>query len=145
VSPPYVTPHLTDEQLRERRDEYVRRYGREPRFTAFPVPGFWAVRLANGAPEVGAAIIRRTRRSPDPASQANIQGECNMLDAFLDGRLVSLDEVWLRRGRTIDEREYQFLLDDRKWARSFRPRAPEANPHDRADLRAMPPVLPRRT
>lgn len=117
-----------------------------PRVIDRPREGFWAVRLGGaGSPEVGAAIIRRTRRSPDPAAPANIQGECNVLEAYLDGRLVALDEVWLRRGREISVGEYEFLVADRKWARRFKPAAPEARPHERVDMRMVAPIMPRRT
>jgi hypothetical protein len=146
VTAPHVIPHLTEDQLRIRRDEYIRRYGREPRFMSFPMPGFWSVRLGGkGSPEVGAAIIRRTRRSPDPAAPTNIQGEANFLEAYLNGRLVSLDAVWLRRGRPIERSEYDFLVADRTWASRHAPHSAEARPNEKADLRAMPPVMPRRT
>lgn len=116
-----------------------------PRRIDAPQEGLWAIRLGGiGTPEVAAAIIRRTRRSPDPAAPSNIQSECNVLEAYIDGRLVSLDAVWLRKGRAIDEREYQFLIDDRKWARTFKPNDPAANPQQRVDLRRVAPILPRR-
>ena len=112
-----------------------------------PEPGYWAVRLGGkNTPEVGAAIIRRLHRPPDPASPTNVQGECNVLEGYLNGRLTLLAVVWLRtfQGRPIDESEYRFLVADRAWARAYRPRLPEANPYERVDLRTAPPALPTR-
>lgn len=116
-----------------------------PRVIDRPQPGFWAVRLGGaGTPEVGAAIIRRTRRSPDPSAPQNIQGECCVLDAFLDGRTVSVDEVWHRRGRPIAPHEYEFLVADRAWARRYSRHEPEARPWDRVNMRKLAPVMPKK-
>lgn len=114
----------------------------ESRIITEPQPGMWAVRLVAGGPEVAAGIFRRLRRAPDPAAPANIQGECNTLEAYLDGRPVRLAAVWERRGRPIDRAEYDFLLADRAWAKRHAPHLPEARPTERADLRLVPPIKP---
>lgn len=113
-----------------------------PRVIDRPEPGYWAVRLASGAPEVGAAIVRVTRRPADPACPTNLQGACNYLQAFLNGAPASLADVWTRRGRPISEAEYRFLVADRRWAKQWTPHAPEAHPYRRADPRQRAPVLP---
>lgn len=116
---------------------------RTPRIISRPQPGYWAVRLGGvGTPEVGAAIIRRVRRPPDPASPTNVQTECNVLEAYIDGRLVGVEDVWTRKGRPITEAEYRWMVEDRAWCRQWAPHSPEANPRVRVDLRAVAPVLP---
>jgi hypothetical protein len=116
---------------------------RDTRVIDRPAPGFWAVRLAGGAPEVGAAILL-VHTTFEPAHPTNLMDRSPSLAAYINGFRVSLGDVWERKGRQISEDEYRFLIADRDWARRYAPRSAEANPHQKADLRALPPVLPRR-
>lgn len=108
-----------------------------------PRCGYWAVRLTAGAPEVGASI-QWEQTTFEPGEHMNLMERSPILTARLDGRIVTVEEVWTRRGREISPEEYFWLIEDRKWARRYAPHLPEANPTKAADLRAIPAIMPPR-
>jgi hypothetical protein len=108
----------------------------EPRDIDNPQPGFWAMRLVRGGPEVGAAIIRRGYAPETDAPDARM--ECTpRLEAFIDGREVPVHEVWVRHGRAITESEYRFLVADSEWIKRNAPNDPKAHPHKPVDFNKL--------
>jgi hypothetical protein len=100
-------------------------------------PGYWAMRLAKGAPEVG-ACIRWEQTTHEPGDETNRMDRSPILTARINGEVRHLDDVWTRRGRPITEAEYRFLVEDRGWAKDHAPHLPEANPHRRAGIADLP-------
>lgn len=111
---------------------------RKPRRIDRPQPGYWAVRLSKGGVEV-AACIRWERTEREPAEPDNLMERSPILTARINGEIVPLDAVWLRRGREISEAEYKFLVADRAWARAHAPTLPEAEPTQPVDLLTVKP------
>ena len=114
---------------------------REPRVITAPREGYWAIRLTSGGPEV-AACIRLEQSLWEPGEPTNLLDRSPILTARINGEIVPLDDVWLRRGREIDEATYAWLLADRRWAKTYAGHLPEARPRQAVDLRALKPVTP---
>lgn len=108
------------------------RVTRDTRRIDAPRPGLWAVRLRSGAVEVAARIFWH-RTEHEPGEPENIMDRSAILSAELNGELVPLEAVWLRRGRPITEAEFKFLVADRAWAAKHAPSLPEANPREPID------------
>ena len=115
---------------------------RTPRDMSRPQTGTWATRMTKGGPIVAAAIrVIQTTHLPDDPSVLLERGP--FLQAFLDGEEVPLSSVWLRRLEPITEAEYEYRLRVSRWAREHKPDAPEANPQQKVDIGAMPPLYRR--
>lgn len=102
--------------------------------------GFYAVRLAKGAPEVGCEVTYGPALDPETGLPLD--------RSWLWVVTVNGDEVHhcspmrpqtVHVGRRITEAEYRFLIDDRAWAAEHAPHLPEANPR-RAVPRAERPI-----
>jgi hypothetical protein len=116
-----------------------------------PQPGFYVMRLKSGAPLVPALIYQLCPMViPQPMSVTGPHPDdwCRPLDrlrryeARLDGKRVNLDRVWTARSlRPVSRAEFEFRSGPlRRWARE-NPSAPEARPHRRVDLGAIPPLF----
>lgn len=97
-----------------------------PRRIDRPEPGFWLVRLVRNGPPVPAAIMW-VQTTHDPVTGEPMD-RSRFLAAYIDGKPTSLDDVWLRRGTPIDQREYEFRVADAEWVRQNAPNEPAANP-----------------
>lgn len=110
-----------------------------------PSIGYWAVRLAKNGAEVGARIYwlrcGDCGAALDPTTIANITEGRPELAAEIDGEPASVDDVWLRRGRVIDETEYRWLLEDARWCREHAPEEPRAQPRQAVDIRQLRPMV----
>jgi hypothetical protein len=116
-----------------------------------PQPGFYVMRLRSGAPLVAAVIYQLCPMvMPEPTHVAGPHPEdwCRPLDrspryeARIDGKRVDIDRVWTARSlRPVSRNEFEFRSGPlRRWARQ-NPDAPEARPHRRVDLSAIPPLF----
>ena len=113
-----------------------------PRNLDAPEVGFWQCRLVKNGPPVAAAIkLIQTTHLPGHPDIALERGP--FLQAFLDGEEVPLSSVWLRRLEPITEAEYGYRLRVSRWAKEHKPDAPEANPQQKVDIGAMPPLYRR--
>ena len=111
----------------------------EPRVIDKPREGFWLIKLVKNGPEVAAAIILE-HTTYEPGNALNRMDRSATLAAYIDGHPCHIDEVWLRRGRPIDEREYRFRIRDTAWLREHAPDDPGANPKTAIDsLTVKPP------
>ena len=131
----------------------VRRFGewQAPRILIRPEPGFYVMRLRSGAPLIPAIIYRPCPMViPEPTIIAGPHPDewCRPLDrprrceAKLDGKRVDIDRVWTARSlQRVSQDEFHFRSGPlRRWARQH-PSAPEARPHRRVDLDAIPPLF----
>ncbi len=107
-----------------------------PRRIDRPEPGFWLVRLVRNGPPVPAAIMW-VQTTHDPVTGEPMD-RSRFLAAYIDGKPVGLDDVWLRRGTPIDEAEYRFRLADAAWAREHVPSEIAANPKRSIDPLSVP-------
>ena len=105
-----------------------------------PAPGYWAIKLVRNGPEVAAAIFLRAYVEETDADDARME-RTPYFEAFIDGRQVPVDQVWLRRGRVIPEAEYRYLLSLSAWARDNAPNEPIANPKQAVDLNTLRPIF----
>lgn len=111
-----------------------------------PEIGLWALRLVGSAPEV-AARIYWAQTAVEPGNPLNCMDRSPHLAAEINGNSVAVEEVWHRKRRPINRREYDFLLADRRWASEFAPRDPMARPDRPVTvkvLRSIPAIGPQR-
>ena len=87
---------------------------RETRDITKPQTGFWMVKLVKGGTEVP-ACIRLLTTTTEPGNPENVMERSPALAAFIGGKAVPMDEVWLRRGRSITAAEYERALNDLRW------------------------------
>jgi hypothetical protein len=119
----------------------------DERSVSEPEPGAFAVRLRKGAAEVAARIVHEPPRDPDtgepldrcPLWHAEINGEDDDTASSVPTEKVMF--VWLR-GRRISEGEFQFLLKDAEWCRTYSTDEPRANPRDAVDIRRIRAITP---
>ncbi len=104
----------------------------------------YAVTLARGAVKVGLCL--EFSRPIDPVTGERLDRSPTW-KAFRDGHVEDVFDCIIEfdpdgepvvKGERITEAEYEYLLQDRAWARQHSPDAPEANPRKRVDLNAMP-------
>ncbi len=105
-----------------------------------PMPGYWMIRLAKGAPEVP-ACIEYEQTTHEPGNPENVMERSAVLTARIRGEVVPIDRVWLRRGRTITKAEHDFQVADARWAERHAPAEPKANPDKPIDLNKLKPVF----
>jgi hypothetical protein len=98
-----------------------------------PECGYWMIRLVKGGPEVPARIYAHATQY-EPGNPDNVMERPSFLVAEISGEPAEVDSVWLRKGREITEREYNVALIDQRFARTFAPATPVANPTKRIDL-----------
>jgi len=121
------------------------------RILILPEPGFYVMRLRSGAPLVPAIIYQICPMViPEPTTVTGPHPDewCRPLDrsprfaARVDGKRVDVELVWTARSlRRVSRDEFDFRAGPlRRWARS-NPTAPEAQPHRRVDLTALPPLF----
>jgi hypothetical protein len=101
-----------------------------------PRAGFYKLRLVRGGVHVG---VRLWEGPPlDPVTRRPLDRSWRW-QACCDGRLCPVDRVWpWCVGEPIGEDEYRWLLADRRWARSWAPGLPEANPREPVSFRVIP-------
>lgn len=84
-------------------------------------------------------MIRLVRRGIEVP--ARIAVESGVLVGRVRGIVVDLDDIWLRRGREIDQAEYDYQMSLATWADEHEPEGPHANPDKPIDLHRMKPVF----
>ena len=106
-----------------------------------PEVGFYRIRLVRGGPFVPARIWRSV--ATDPVAGETLDRSPVMMGE-LAGEPVDPNALWRScMGRATSEEEYQFLLDDYRWARTFAPDDPIANPKTPIAKKAAPPAAPK--
>jgi hypothetical protein len=116
-----------------------------------PQPGFYVMRLRSGAPLLPAVIYElcpmvipqpTTIAGPHPDEWCRPLDRSRRYEARLDGKRVPVDRVWTARSlREVSRDEFEFRSGAlRRWARQ-NPTVPEARPHRRVDLDAIPPLF----
>lgn len=105
-----------------------------------PQPGYWMIRLVKGAPEVP-ACIQYEQTTHEPGNPENLMERSAILTARINGDVVRMDRVWLRRGRSITKAEHDFQVADARWAAKHSPGEPKANPDRPVDLNSIPPIF----
>ena len=88
---------------------------RETRDITKPQVGFWMVKLVKGGTEIP-ACIRMLITTAEPGNLENAMERSGALAAFIGGKSVPMDEVWLRRGRPITASEYERAINDLRWS-----------------------------
>lgn len=104
-----------------------------------PQEGFWLVRQVKGGPRVPAAIMV-VHTTQEPGEPGNLMERSPFVAAFVAGEPVAVDVVWLHRGESITEADYNFRVADIEWAKEHAPDEPQAQPRRRIDL--MQATLP---
>lgn len=105
-----------------------------------PEPGHWRLKWRPGAPWVPARIFWvETVTDPDFPENDMRGTRSRYLAAEINGRPVSIDEVWLRKRQFISAQEYAYMIRVRDWAETHAPEVPEANPYEAVDLNRLPP------
>ena len=108
---------------------------------ADPRPGFFAMRLVKGGPEVAARLYIPCPLDPEFCGPLD---RSRHLLAEVDGD--EKPDVWILRiwigGREIDAAEFHFLRDDAAWCRRNATHEPRANPRTAIDPRRVAPVMP---
>ncbi len=105
-----------------------------------PAAGYWAMKLAKNAPEVGAAIIW-VHTTCDPDYPEILMERSPFPVGYINGEVRHWDEILTRRRREITRQEYEFLLADRQWAASHAPYMPEARPNQAVNLNELQPLF----
>lgn len=106
-------------------------------------PGYFAVRLIKGGPEVGLRILHEATRDPETGETLDRSFYYRTVlngHEFGEPSIQPPAKLWI--GREISETEYRYLLEDRRWAAEHAPHLPEAQPDKRADLRTMGAIKP---
>jgi hypothetical protein len=108
-----------------------------------PVPGFYELRLMRRAVSVAAEIIHAPPNDPltgEPLDRswywrATVNGE-----AYCRPEIEPPEIVWrvYLYGEPIDAERYRWLIEDRQWAKLWKPHLPEANPLREIDHRSIP-------
>lgn len=109
----------------------------ETRIMDRPVPGYWLIRLARGAPLVP-ACIRLIHTTSEPGNPDNAMERSPFLAAFVSDEPVDMDRVWLTRGEPIPKIEYLYKCADAAWAKEHAQDEPAANPRKPVDLLQSP-------
>lgn len=104
-----------------------------------PEPGFWAVRLVRGGPEIAAAIIRDIILHE--GDEPDARPERDVLCGYIGGDIVALHDVWERKGRPITEVEYRGLVATHRRARQYSLDLPEAWPERKVDVTDLDPIF----
>lgn len=106
-----------------------------------PRPGFFAIRLVKGGPEVSARLYLPCPLDPEFCGPLD---RSRHLLAEVDG--ADAPDRWIARiwtsGREIGAAEFHFLRDDAAWCRWHAPHEPRANPRQAIDSRRVAPVMP---
>lgn len=111
-----------------------------------PQAGYFKRRFIRGGPWVAVRLWHGAPR--DPYTGEELERSHRWL-AEVDGKLVDDEmnvlDTWIGcAGNPITETEYRSMLNKSGDAIYSAPESPEANPHRRADLRTMPPIVPPR-
>lgn len=109
-----------------------------PRNIAEPRPGFFAMRLVKGGPEVAARLYLACPMDPEFGEPTD---RPRHLLAEVDG--AEATEGWIPRiwtsGREISAADFHYLRDDAEWCRDNAPDEPRANPRRAVDPRRVAP------
>lgn len=103
-----------------------------------PEPGYFLVRLANGAMPMPARIYRPCPLETEPETWQWID-RYSPLQAEIAGEPVPVERIWPMSpsmpGKTMIERarEYSYRMAVKAWAEQHDPTAPEANPRQAID------------
>ncbi|MDE2232541.1 MAG: hypothetical protein KGJ90_00215 [Patescibacteria group bacterium] len=81
---------------------------REQRRLDKPECGYWVMTLCRGGPEVVACIIFVQTIIEEGTN--NLMDRSPFMIGVINGEIVSVDDVWTRRGRPISEEEYYARL-----------------------------------
>lgn len=111
-----------------------------PRQIDKPRPGFFAMRLVKGGPEIAARIYLPCPLDPEFCGPLD---RSRHLLAEVNGEEKPdwVYRIWTG-AREINKAEFHYLRDDAAWCRRFAPHEPRANPRQTINSRQMVPVRP---
>lgn len=102
-----------------------------------PIPGWYRRRLVKGGPWLPVLICWRCPMDED----------CQPLDrspvllAFVGGAEAEPYDTWTHcAGQPILELDYETMLAQHAWDRTYAPASPGANPRTPVDIRSLPPA-----
>lgn len=101
-----------------------------------PEPGYWLVRIHRKGPWNPAAILR-LRTKHEPGNLDNRMERSPFLAAFISGEVVSLEDVWHRRGRPMLEVDYWDAVSEIEYARRMNEYDPRLHPNKPMQLGAI--------
>ena len=107
----------------------------EIRYTDKPETGFYKMRLAKGAPMVGAIIFIPCPIDPFYGFPMD---RPRHIEAMINGKPSDVDRVWLSKSECITQAEYEYLIADRAWAKEYAPETPEAEPSKALSILEIP-------
>lgn len=103
--------------------------------------GLYAITLTKGGVEVAAEV--RYGPTPDEDFPDNDMSERpHYWTVWANGLLhrgPSVQIDWMIIGRRITKDEFDWLIEDRQWAKAWDPQSAEANPHKRVDVNLLAP------
>jgi hypothetical protein len=108
-----------------------------PRITDAPQSGFWLIRCVPRGPWCPAAIMRVQTRF-EPGCPENLMDRSAFHCAFISGQPVSIQDVWLRRGRVISRSLYNEALAEIAEAVRANVYDPRCRPFVAVDIAALP-------
>ncbi len=106
-----------------------------PRVTDHPRPGFWVLRMGQGFPWCPARIVMAQTMFEPGEPENDMRGTRSPhLCALISGLPVKMEDVWERRGRVIDRREYDRMMAEIDAARRADVYLPAALPFKKVSL-----------
>lgn len=111
-----------------------------------PQAGFYKRRFIRGGPWVAVKLWKGPPR--DPVTGEELE-RSHRWQAVVDGKFIADEtavlETWIScAGHPITEDEHKAIVRKTGTAVYSAPESPEANPHQRVDLRSIPPITPPR-
>jgi hypothetical protein len=111
-----------------------------------PQAGFYWRRFVRGGPKVAVKLWHGAPLDPVTGEELD---RSHRWQAMVDGKHITEEtavlEAWIScAGNPITEAEYKTILAKAGDAAYAEPSAPEANPHNRVDRRALRPITPPR-
>lgn len=112
--------------------------GKKPQITSEPQCGFFKRTMVKGGAPVGARIWMEQPTDPDTGEL--VGDEVMRCDVGGKERDPTDEWVWLA-DYPISEADYLYLVADADYCRKHLPRAPQANPRERAKPRTIPTLF----
>lgn len=103
-----------------------------------PQPGYYQRRLVKGGPMVPAKIWLEE----DVDEVGDLMADQRLL-CLVDGQPCDAVDQWTwLAGRPISREDYEFMVADSTWCKSYAPHEPKANPTKPINIRETKPVFP---